>query len=413
MKNAIYILIGICVLFVSCGKDRTNEYEERTSRDHWIFEVMQEEYLWGDVLTEVAWKDYFAQPQDFLSKLTQQAPVKDTWSWCEIDTLPQDYHERGYFNHLSSYGLDLFVMTDPTGETSRQFARIMTVYANSPASRCGLQRGDFISTVDGTKINTSVVKNLVNGKRRTLIVERLIQNESEGTLEWGEAQTIELDASEFVDDIAYPISKVFSTESGKIGYLMCNRLVDDNLDATMASFSGTEYDGFVLDMRLCNDGMLDSACRLASYFVDENQRGQLFAKTIYSEKKQALNASILFDEEAIIHHLKTNYVYVITSSYTKGAAEWLIRGLQKALGDEYVVIVGMTTAGQIVMTSEIPSDFYVTLHPAVAYVADADEDYNYADGLNVDIELDERSALYLYPYGNEKELLLNTILNHE
>ena len=104
---------------------------------------------------------------------------------------------------------------------------------------------------------------------------------------------------------------------------------------------------------------------------------------------------------------------MITSSYTQGAAEWLIRGLRKALGDESVLTLGTKTAGQIVTTSTIPSDFFVTLHPAVAYVADADGDYAYDSGIAPDYERNERNSLYLYPYGNEKELLLNTILNHE
>ncbi len=425
MKGYLYI-IGICVLLLACGEDRTHEYEERTARDHWMLETMRQEYLWGNELEDLAWKDYFAAPKEFMAKLTEQAPVTDSWSWCEIDTLPSDPRERGSFNHLNSYGLDVVLMTDPTGETSRQFARVMTVYENSPAARCGLQRGDFISMVDGSKLNASIIKNLVNGKTRSLTVERLTFNETDGTFEWSDPQTVEMEASEYVEDKAFPVCSVLSTASGKVGYLMCNRLTEgpeersislttyrDDLIAKMASLAGDDYSAFVLDMRLCNDGTLDMACLLASYFVDESLRGEVFARTFYNEKNKALNSDILFNEQAIGNRLKVNSLFVITSSYTQGAPEWLIRGLRKAMGDDFVTVVGMETKGQIVMTGDIPSDFYVTLHPAVAYVADADGDYKYESGITPDIEVNEKAALYLYPYGNPQEVLLQMILNNE
>ena len=115
------------ILFVSCGEDRTHEYEEKTACDHWILSTMQENYLWGDSIKKdkLDWKDYFAKPGTFFSKLTAFAPIADDYSWCEIDTLKEDYHVRGYFNHLDSYGIDFVVMTDPTGSTSRQFARVV------------------------------------------------------------------------------------------------------------------------------------------------------------------------------------------------------------------------------------------------------------------------------------------------
>ena len=426
MKHRIIYIVAVCALFVSCGKDRSGEYEEKTARDHWMLDVMRKEYLWGDQLQELTWKDYFAKPQEFFAKLIKQAPLSDTWSWCAIDTIPEDAHQRGSFNHIDSYGMDVVVMIDPTGETSRQFGRILTIYEGSPAARCGLQRGDFISAIDGTKFTTATAKNLVNGKRHTLTVEHLEVNEAEGTFVWGEQSSVEMDASEYVEDKAFPLKRILTTSEGKVGYLMCNRLTEgpteqsatlttyrDELAAVMASMAGSEYAAFVLDLRLCNDGTLDMACRLASYFVDESQLGQVFAKTYHNEQKSGLNTTYLFDEEAIASHLKTHVLYVITSSYTQGAAEWLIRGLRKALGDASVITVGTPTAGQIVMTATIPSDFYVTLHPAVAYVANADDEYDYSSGIAPDNEQNELNSLYLYPYGSEKELLLNTILNHE
>ncbi len=419
-------IVALAVVSTACGEDRTHEYEERTGLDHWMMDVMREEYLWGDVLKDLTWKDYFAKPDEFMAKITAQAPVDDEWSWCAIDTLPKDSRQRGLFNHLDSYGLDLVVMTDPTGETSRQYGRVMTVAEGSPAARCGLKRGDFISTLDGTKMNAAVAKDLVSGKQRRLTVERLTWNAESEALEWGASETVEMDASEYVEDKAFPVCKTFTTDAGKVGYLMCNRLTEgaverdaagteyrDDLTAKMASMAGTEFAAFVLDLRLCNDGTLDMACRMASYFVGSDKSGETFAKVIYSERKKALNHDVPFNADAAENGVKTHHLYVITSSYTQGAAEWLIRGIRKAMGDDFVTVVGLGTNGQNVMTAAYPSEHLVTLHPVVAYVADADGDYDYADGITPDVEVDEKSVLYLFPYGDEQEALLQSIFTHE
>ena len=55
----------------------------------------------------------------------------------------------------------------------------------------------------------------------------------------------------------------------------------------------------------------------------------------------------------------------------------------------------------------------MTLHPAVCYVADVDGDHDYAAGLTPDIDVDEQTTLFLYPYGDTREVLLNAILTRE
>ena len=108
------------MLFSCKGEDRTYEYVELTKTDHWIEDAMKEWYLWGDSLKTVEDKNYFKKPEEFLKILTLQAPEKDKWTYCSNDTIEEDYHERGYFNHVDSYGLDLAIITDPTNQTTKQ-----------------------------------------------------------------------------------------------------------------------------------------------------------------------------------------------------------------------------------------------------------------------------------------------------
>ena len=100
---------------ISCGDDRTWQYEEMTQHNHWLFAEMKDKYLWGDSLKEFepAWKDYFNQPSEFLSKLAAKSKQGDSWSYVEVDTLNEDRHKRGNFNHVNSYGMDFVLMNPP------------------------------------------------------------------------------------------------------------------------------------------------------------------------------------------------------------------------------------------------------------------------------------------------------------
>ena len=105
MKKILTHICVVCVIMmaISCGEDRTYQYEEKTQHNHWIHELMSDRYLWADTVArmELAWKDYFATPSDFLSKLKSKGGHSDSWSYVEVDTIVSDSHERGYFNHIN------------------------------------------------------------------------------------------------------------------------------------------------------------------------------------------------------------------------------------------------------------------------------------------------------------------------
>lgn len=418
------VLWGV-LLAISCGEDRTYEYEEKTQHNQWIRTMMMDEYLWAEDIAEYepAWKSYFAKPSEFVSQLAGKSGHSDKWSYVEIDTLNADTHERGYFNHVESYGMDFLLMTDPTGQTTKQMLRVVTVYQGGPADRAGLLRGDFICTFNGNKLSSNNVSKLQKGVARTLEVRHLALNEEVGFY-WEDTVTVSLSASEYVEDVAYPVSTIVQADEKKVGYLMCTRLTAGPVEAAAASKSSSyrnALDGImaemksagvtemVLDLRLCNFGTLDMAQRLASYVVCPEALNGTFAKTFWNETYSANNQTIPYDTS--VSNLGLSRVYILTSSYTQGAAEWLIHALQHSMGEDNVILLGTATKGQNVMTQEVGSKFYVRLYPVVAYVADGAGDYNYGS-IQPTLEIDEFSFLSLDEYGSPDEALFNTALQH-
>lgn len=423
-----HISIVFCLLMtISCGDDRTWQYEEMTQHNHWLFAEMKDKYLWGDSLKEFepAWKDYFNQPSEFLSKLAAKSKQGDSWSYVEVDTLNEDRHKRGNFNHVNSYGMDFVLMNDPTGQTTKQVLRVLTVYPNSPAERAGLLRNDFICSYNSQKIASNNLSKLQSGSARTLEVRHIAYEEVEGRIDWLDTVTVQLPASEYVEDEAFPISTICLAEGKRVGYLMCTRLVEypietgsprgaspvyrDDLDRIMNGLRQSNIDELVLDLRLCNFGTIEMAQRLASYVVSPECLGTTFAKTIWNERYVANNQAIPYDTS--VGNLGLDRIYILISSYTQGAAEWLIHSLQHSMGEERVIIVGGATKGQNVMTEEVGDNFHVHLFPVVAYVADGAGDYKYGS-ISPSIKVLETDYVTLADYGDPDEVLLNTAIQH-
>lgn len=428
-----YILaVGAAVLMlVSCGEDRTYEYEAKTQHNHWAYEVVLDTYLWADSLNGYtpSWKSFFSTPSSFLSTLTAKSKHADKWSYALVDTLEEDAHQRGYFNHHNSYGFDFVLMTDPTGQTTRSVLRVLTVYPNSPAEQAGLVRNDFIcaygSYGEGSssayKISSKNVSRFQKGIARSLEVRHLAQDETEGTFYWEDTVTVLLGESHYVEDVPFPVSSILETDGVKVGYLMCTRLLEgpleqafvrsasapyqQQLDGIMAQMKQAQVSEMVLDLRLCNDGTLDMARRLASYVVAPSAINTTFAQTIWNKRYEANNLTLPYD--AAVDNLCLSRVYVLTSSYTQGAAEWVIRSLQYSMGEENVVVIGQKTAGQDVMTQEVDAKYHVHLFPVVAYVTDGGGNHDLGS-ITPTIEVNELDHVFLGEYGTLNDILLYT-----
>lgn len=427
MKSFLTFIISLSFVLslVSCGRDRTYEYVDKTQHNHWALELLRENYLWIDSIGdyEPDWQKFFGKPSEFLATFTAKSKMNDKWSYVLVDTLNEDAHERGMFNHFDSYGLDFMLMTDPTGKTTKSVARVITVYPNSPASKAGVRRDDFIYSYDGYKLSSNNVKKLQTGAERTLGVCHLAYDADGAEFYWTDSVELHMEKSRYVEDVAFPVDSVVLTGEGKVGYLMCSRLVEGpqeqstadqekyirDLDNIMLRFEAEKIKTIVLDLRLCNYGTLDMARRLASYIVPAEHLNDTFVKTYWNNKRLQNNKAISYDSN--VNTLGINKIYVIVSGYTQGAAEWLIHALQHTLGSENVVLIGQPTCGQNVMTTEVGHQYYVRLCPVVAYVADGSGDYEYGSLSPEDeMKIDEKGLSQWYEYGSPNEYLFYTAL---
>lgn len=399
MRVSVKFILPL-LLLCSCAKDRTYEYEEKTRGNHWMETAMQEWYLWGDSLQPLDWRQYFAAPATFVSRLIAQSKANDNWSFCSIDTVQTDNYPIGKVNRTNTYGIDYVLMNDPTGETTRQYARVVTVFPGSPAMRCGLQRGDFIAQVGDEKITRNVADRLLKGLERKLVVNRLGMDNSEGEIFWATVDTLNMETSEA---ISIPAVMSCNMLTDDVAYIMLTSLADySSIESSLAQLLANSPADLIVDLRLCNYGTLDCVLSVANQIATTSGP---FLRTVWNENKSNNNTTFNINASTGLH------LFFITSNYTCGAAEWLIYGLQ-TLQPSDVRVVGQTTAGQYVMLQAVPSDYYFTIYPAVAYVCNAEGDCNYKSGIAPDDEIDEVSYMWLFPYGDPREVVIDFILEN-
>jgi C-terminal processing protease CtpA/Prc len=411
-------VLVLAMTFVSCGEDRTYQYDEITRGNHRIVELMQDYYLWADEMnTDIDWKGYFGNGDTFFKKLIA---IKDDWSYCTIDSVVEDKFARGYFNHLNSYGMDFDVIADPTGATSRTFARVLFVATDSEADKAGITRGDFISFIGQARVSNSNVKYLVSGDTVNLTINHLAYDVEEELLYWEDTVDVVMGKSGHLEDYPYFVNEVFDFQSRRVAYLMDTRLIRgpyetdpssvkyrDDMDSIFATYKALGVNELIVDLRFCNHGEMDMAQRLASYIAASKHNGEVFATTAWRDDLSANNTTNNYDLSLTNGNaLELDRVVFITGGYTTGPAEWMIHSLQHTMGTGNVILIGEWTAGQNVMTVPVATDFHMTLYPVVANVGDATGDNDYPKGIEPTFLNNESSYVYLYEYGSLDEILL-------
>lgn len=78
-KKPIYFMLGLMlstVFMLSCGEDRSGEYYALIGSKTWIYETMQQNYLFYEDLPAEDGLDFFDKPADFLESVVSDQDKK-------------------------------------------------------------------------------------------------------------------------------------------------------------------------------------------------------------------------------------------------------------------------------------------------------------------------------------------------
>lgn len=421
------IVVSIGGLF-SCGVDRWPEYAHLTALDTWMYDIMQQNYLWYQELPSNNDLNLFQEPGTFLSKIKSK---NDTYSF--VDSVME--------TPLPTYGFDYSLVRSADIDTAFN-ALITYVIPGSPAAEAGLVRGDWIMKVDTSYISKkyevhwlqgTIARDLVMGKWEKVLVEPDEEDtEAEPRYEYKvvpDGRTLELPAARTVEDNPIHQYEVLTLDNGsKVGYLMYNSFTagtkaepetyNDALRKASADFQAAGVNYIVLDLRYNTGGSLDCVQLLGTILTSRTRLNTPMAYLEYNDKNPEKDATIHFDPTVLKSGVNLNLsgLFVITSAATAGAPEVLIRSLYQE--NSYpIVAIGSATKGQSVATEEfINEEFQWAVHPVVCTVYNSSHDDWGAIVPKSQLRISETTIdgvtnySEFLPFGNRNERLLKIAL---
>ena len=418
-----FLLTVLC----SCGEDRTGEFYALIEDRQWIEETMQANYLWAEDMPVIENEDdYFKEPQTFFKSLLSKNAMNgkgDKYSYMEEDPkAPQQESRSQMLDRTSTYGMEFELTNDPTGTTNHIHAHVLYVLDGSPAQLAGIQRGDWLSSVNGQRITTSNYQLLKNGGSIKVARTRIYSTELGYT--WQPADTLNLAASITMEINPFLIDTLYQVEGQRIAYLMYNEFstgpenkgteetYNEQMKAIFANFKAQQPDALILDLRYNNGGYLQCAQALGSLVAPASALGKNFVNLQFNAKANPQRKAYPLLESYAEANLNLGKVYILTTSHTASASEALINGLIPYMGKENVILIGERTEGKNVAMTAFRNETYgITLWPVVAYTSNAEDFSDYGDGFEPTHELKERNIVDWYPLGDNREYLLKNAIS--
>lgn len=147
-KRYVHGILGALVaaaLVSSCGEDRSGEYYALITTQTWMYETMQQEYLYYQDMPEENKLDFFKKPSEFLSSVVSQKDKKSGSTFSHIDSV---YVTSRAASQTPTFGFEGSMVRASNGSYG---IRVLYVQENSPAKEVGLERGSLIIAANNKK----------------------------------------------------------------------------------------------------------------------------------------------------------------------------------------------------------------------------------------------------------------------
>lgn len=451
-------LIPLTSLFMGCSDDDNDIEDSDTSGtlsdnayvNKWIYEKMDEWYLWRDQMPKESTLNMESDPETFFKGLlyANEWAKNSGYFFSRIESSHDDLLKTASLeSSTSSSSLGFEYLISYTDESHTGLAFIVTyVYPKTDADEKGLKRGDIIFTVNSKKVTVDNYSTILTGSNSySFYVNNYLDYKA---FDITIAPTLNYEENPIFIDSIY-------VKSGHtIGYLMynsftpkdlINREYDVELLNKLANFKSRGVTDVVLDLRYNGGGYLSSAQALASALVPELKTSNIMDIMNYNSVKQAeldklsdTNASKisymydyfvdkiysssnkkLADVPTLGNQLKS--LYIIGTESTASASELIINALKPyyAEASKTLKVIGETTVGKNVGSFGIYEDDdnrneYV-LWPISFKIYNKNKESDYAEGFTPDIELNELRSLQeegvgLKNLGNTDEVLLSAAI---
>lgn len=213
------------------------------------------------------------------------------------------------------------ILTDDGVEINR-------VFADSPAAKGGLKKGDRFISVDGedvTKKNPSDISNMIRNSKTGKVSVTVKRDNEE--------KTFELKLKEV--NIESVTSEVIEKNGKKVGYIKLSIFAENTYDQfkkKLEELESKKIDSLIIDVRDNSGGYLTCVTSIASLFMDKS-------KIIYQLDTKGIVEQVF----STTKEKRTYPIIVLTNGNSASASEILAAALQESYGAK---IVGENSYGK-------------------------------------------------------------------
>jgi len=333
-----------------------------------VRDALQQWYFWYDRLPNPD-PAGFSSPQAYLEAVRYR-PLDTSFSY-----IANKAESEAFFSESQFIGIGI-----GTRQTSASELRVAQVFPGSPAADAGLERGDFLLTINGKAVSdllrTGEIDTIFGPSQIGVVV----------TLLWRSLRSGDTRAASLVKRaVTIPtvsVTRVFDVRGGpRVGYIFFRNFVSPSVAALSAAFRGLKeagVDELVLDLRYNGGGLLSVAQHLGGLIGGEATRGEVFVEFFHNDKNQSRNSALRFELPA--DAIGFSRLVAITTRGSASASEGVINGLAPFMT---VTLVGETTFGKPV--GQYGFDFCEsTLFPVAFETRNARGDGSFYGGIPAD-----------------------------
>lgn len=456
MKIRYSLLLMACIsliAFTSC-EDKDDEdnngggnssLSDNEYVNKWIYEQMDEWYLWRDQMPNESKLNLDQDPTAFFNNLLYARESTKGYTFSTIESTHDNMLKSASLDNngvSSDLGFEYIPARTSLADSPIAFIVVYINKGTNVAAQGELKRGDVIFKVDDQAITMNNYQTI------------LYQNKSSYKLGFGNnlpAKTITVTYNYEENPIF--LDSIYVENNKKIGYLVYNsykmgdkssRVYDVQMAQILTKFRQQGVTDLVLDLRYNLGGYLESAKVLCSALVPNRSTKNVLQISGYNSVKQAqIEAMSTAAKNSYLYDYFTDNVvnfntggtltsipklgdqlkniYIIGTGNTASASEMTINALTPYIKEagKKIVLVGETTMGKNVGSSPLSKDndtrnTYV-LHPISFKTYNKDKESNYDAGFDPDIDADDFELLFtqggMKPLGDRNETMLNVAIS--
>ena len=412
MKKRIRYTYIVCLavsafFFASCGQDRSGEYYALIGAKTWMYDVMQQHYLYYEDLPAEEELNFFDKPETFLQSVVSDQDQKSGSVFSHIDSVNVSRVMSAY----PTFGLEGALIRNANGD---YVVHILYIYPDSPADEAGLKRNDWIVSVNDRALNST---NFVEYVQRPASSYRYrIATVTDGR---PDTAYIDMPAPRIIEQPSVFTHKMITIGGKQAFYILYNSFETEDEGTLKAAFNEAAAQSpsdIILDLRYNPGGYVSTAQLLSTILAPQNAMGQPWLNMIFNDKTEPQTQTYTFDNSLLqgVSNVTYNHLYVITTNNTASAAEIIINTLRPYLGDK-LIQVGTATFGKNVAQSLFTDEAYPQLEfwLTTSYVGNSEGFYDYyTNGLQPDYTATEDMNANLGEFGTEADSLMAPILYH-